>query len=59
MFNESSYIVDENNEEIKLTLILSNPSSSNVSIFIMDIRGSANSKSFFNKTFIEIVLFDR
>ena len=49
MFNQSSYSVDENNEEIKLTLILSNPSSSNVSIFIMDIQGSANSKSFLTK----------
>ena len=44
MFNESSYSVDENNGEIQLTLILSNPSSSNIIVQIRDMGISATSE---------------
>ena len=44
MFNESTYSIDENNGEIQLTLILSNPSSSNIIVQIRDMEISATSE---------------
>ena len=57
-FSESSYSVDENDGVIELTLILSNPSSTDINVHMMDNIGSATSKPAnisFRKTFIGAV----
>ena len=43
-FNQSSYGVNEENEVVQLTLLLSNPTSSNITIQLRVRQDSAKSK---------------
>ena len=44
-FSQSSYRVDENSKQVKLVLVLSNPSSSNVTVTVQDSGSSLLSES--------------
>ena len=56
-FNQSSYSVDENTGEIQITLILSNPSSTNINVRIRDRgNGSATSRSLVAKLLLELAI---
>ena len=43
-FNESSYNVNEGNGKVQLILLLSNPSSTNITIQLRDRQNTAKSK---------------
>ena len=45
-FNESTYIVDEEEGTVEVVLVLSHPASTNIIVTILSISGSAKGKAF-------------
>jgi len=44
-FNQSTYIVDENDGPAQPVLVFSNPSSADITVTVIDVSGSATGKN--------------